>query len=1206
MSHKDYITEAERYAAHRASETGYSYKITDIEDIYKEFDYGIKSPHPIKDYLKYISERSIKPLRYLVLMGDATWDVHKFLPYSKREDFIPSYGWPVSDYWFGLLDDDELPEIVVGRLTVSTVDEAKGVVDKIIYYDTVSAAPWMNNYTWLSGGYTESSREDWYENRFTYFFDFVTGPDYCADTASIGKPDPNSGTEVKAIEIKNLINAGTIWITYLGHASSEILEMDGWQAERLNNFGRYSLLTTISCNSGDFSTSANNCRNESYVLVRDKGFIASIGSSTTTRVDIDRLTLYYIMTDFAENGERNIGDFLYYGKLRSHDKRLGAWAESALMTFQLIGDPMQRIRVDTMPDFFLASSDISVTNPEGGPDIDESTDHVVISCKLYNAGLMAGEPFDILVTSEYNGSKSDQRITISDFCGDDIFSFNIRVKDKPGRHYLTINANPDGIVGERDLTNNIITSSFEVFSTGLMPLDPLQNWNVKSVNPDFRYINPKGGAGEFQYEFVISSSRDTNETPLVVSTSDDIYKYENYISWRPQINLEDSMSYWIRSRLRDLNEGEKYSAWLWIPFHTIAISDSDIVHMALITQEDYLRGVGDNTESHLTPNGYSIGLNRDTLDYTALGLFGIYGTDASRWVRITVDSVDWVDNPFKRGFNVLRVNKYNGVSIYRRFDTFAQPDQCTAFVDYMSDSVMTDEYCIIATCDATFMTPMNDLPPTHPGSIDSIRAVMKMFGSSVTEEFCDTCSYAYSGYKYADPSGIQEMLNIYMDTAIVQGKMVIYDTVGTYFSPAFGPAKHWRNAGLGFVNSNEGYLGRYIYGMNKSKTDTTLLMESSNTGTILLDTIDAEKYPYLLEKLIFRDSSQGEGILISRPYFEYKPLPELAFEDSKTYFENDSIMRGIPTMVHTSLQNISQRSDLDSGTVSFILSGTDGEILSNENIAISLKRNESYPIDLNINTTQLRNENTGEFSILIPTELYEFNNKVSKPLHIFEDATSPTVEVYTDGHELHNYDYVSQKPLFNLIFRDNSPLPFLPASVRIKLNGRVVTPSVCSVYSLDINEFGNEIKAELDFQMNDPLDFTLNEDTPEPMGNLLEVFTTDASGNKDTLKLYLNVAQNGRIEELYNYPNPMETSTTFTFIIKSPGNDSQAEITIFDAYGKKVRTLFENVIVGQNLIHWDGFGENRESLSTGAYYYRLLIKSEDYFDPYFGAVLISR
>jgi flagellar hook assembly protein FlgD len=76
--------------------------------------------------------------------------------------------------------------------------------------------------------------------------------------------------------------------------------------------------------------------------------------------------------------------------------------------------------------------------------------------------------------------------------------------------------------------------------------------------------------------------------------------------------------------------------------------------------------------------------------------------------------------------------------------------------------------------------------------------------------------------------------------------------------------------------------------------------------------------------------------------------------------------------------------------------------------------------------------------------------------------------------------------------------------------------------------------------------------------------------------------------------------------MKSPGNDSQAEITIFDAYGKKVRTLSEKVFVGKNLIYWNGFGNNSESLSTGAYYYRLLIISDDYFDPYFGSLMISR
>ena len=88
-----------------------------------------------------------------MLIGNASWDPLKLLNTSNQNDFVPTYGFPVSDVWFSLLDSTQKnPDMVIGRLPVSTPEEATATVNKIIEYDELKASPWMKHFLFLSGG----------------------------------------------------------------------------------------------------------------------------------------------------------------------------------------------------------------------------------------------------------------------------------------------------------------------------------------------------------------------------------------------------------------------------------------------------------------------------------------------------------------------------------------------------------------------------------------------------------------------------------------------------------------------------------------------------------------------------------------------------------------------------------------------------------------------------------------------------------------------------------------------------------------------------------------------------------------------------------------------------------------------------------------------------------------------------------------------
>ncbi|MFN9957496.1 MAG: C25 family cysteine peptidase, partial [bacterium] len=100
ISHPNFLQASERLAQHRRSQ-GYSVSVISSEDIYKEFGHGSKDAHAIKNFIRHTHRSWQFPVpAYVIFMGDASWDPLKLTFKAHQDDFIPSFGFPVSDIWF--------------------------------------------------------------------------------------------------------------------------------------------------------------------------------------------------------------------------------------------------------------------------------------------------------------------------------------------------------------------------------------------------------------------------------------------------------------------------------------------------------------------------------------------------------------------------------------------------------------------------------------------------------------------------------------------------------------------------------------------------------------------------------------------------------------------------------------------------------------------------------------------------------------------------------------------------------------------------------------------------------------------------------------------------------------------------------------------------------------------------------------------------
>jgi flagellar hook assembly protein FlgD len=86
----------------------------------------------------------------------------------------------------------------------------------------------------------------------------------------------------------------------------------------------------------------------------------------------------------------------------------------------------------------------------------------------------------------------------------------------------------------------------------------------------------------------------------------------------------------------------------------------------------------------------------------------------------------------------------------------------------------------------------------------------------------------------------------------------------------------------------------------------------------------------------------------------------------------------------------------------------------------------------------------------------------------------------------------------------------------------------------------------------------------------------------------------GKLDKVYNYPNPFSTRTQFMFEHNLPNQLLDVDITIYTVTGKVVKRIHEQRISSGtriNDIAWDGRDEWGDRLGNGVYLYKITVRS---------------
>jgi hypothetical protein len=225
IAHRNFLDQGTWLASLRAQQ-GHRPAVVDIEDVYDEFSFSEKTPHALKDFLRWTLASWREPPRFAVLLGDATIDPRDYAGMGDA-DFVPTKQVPMarlaletaSDDWFVDFDDDGLPELAVGRLSVRTANQAETVVTKIERYEQASAQPWTKDVLFVADQNDETTNFEEYSARLAAHLP----PDYTAQTLFRGSLDAETARQLLALRV----NEGQLIVNYQGHGSVRIWGRDG-------------------------------------------------------------------------------------------------------------------------------------------------------------------------------------------------------------------------------------------------------------------------------------------------------------------------------------------------------------------------------------------------------------------------------------------------------------------------------------------------------------------------------------------------------------------------------------------------------------------------------------------------------------------------------------------------------------------------------------------------------------------------------------------------------------------------------------------------------------------------------------------------------------------------------------------------------------------------------------------------------------------
>lgn len=369
--------QAKRLADFHEQHDGLRIKIVKASELYNEFSSGTPDATAYRRYMKMLYDKATTEAempKYLLLFGDCVWDNRMItedwkgaspddylLAYESDYSLGTLYNYTTDDY-FGLLDDGEGAKIVnekidlgIGRFTVSTPEEAKIMVDKVIAYaQNTTYGNWQNTICFMAddgdANLHMTDAESVISNNQTYLQNFNVKKIYWDAYNRTATATGNSYPQAQA-DIKTVLQNGALIMNYSGHGSPAQLSVE--KVMVTSDFGyttdKLPLWIMASCEIDPYDDPNDMNIGRTAVLNAHGGAIGMICAARTVVSDknnyLNRTLTQALLKPQADGSATTLGEALMTTK--NSLVTSGMDRTDNKLRYVLIGDPALRLNVPT-------------------------------------------------------------------------------------------------------------------------------------------------------------------------------------------------------------------------------------------------------------------------------------------------------------------------------------------------------------------------------------------------------------------------------------------------------------------------------------------------------------------------------------------------------------------------------------------------------------------------------------------------------------------------------------------------------------------------------------------------------------------------------------------------------------------------------------------------------------------------------------------
>ncbi len=322
-----------------------------VDTIYDEFGAGYPDPQSIRAFLKYSILHWQPVPRFVLLVGDASYDPKGFMGISQANR-LPTFfvqtifgGETSSDLGFAELTGNNWTgdsvsninpaiQLAVGRIPAQNVSQVATMVRKILNYEKTPAQDWQQRILAVT---------DVQEPRFQEDADAFL--EVLKDHYEVELIYPETYPVEPNLTIQQRINQGNLLVVYFGHGSlkmwgkSRLLSTD--DVSGLTNGDRLPIMLHLTCLTGLFTHPKIESLAESLLWRENGGAVAVLAPTSLTLPDNQSYLSLGLANALLANPGGTIGEILK--QARAGMPRGGSGTQDVLNTFLLFGDPAMKL-----------------------------------------------------------------------------------------------------------------------------------------------------------------------------------------------------------------------------------------------------------------------------------------------------------------------------------------------------------------------------------------------------------------------------------------------------------------------------------------------------------------------------------------------------------------------------------------------------------------------------------------------------------------------------------------------------------------------------------------------------------------------------------------------------------------------------------------------------------------------------------------------